>query len=129
MIDDVLINKLVLYKEECVICFELIDKKVVLNCNHYYCESCIQRWIKMGKYKCPICRYNITDLTVKNKKYNIYQFRHKEDNEYCNKIIIIISCGFFLTILYLVHNSKFNSELNNSELNNSELNNHQIIYG
>ena len=143
MTNDLLINEFVLYKEECIICFELIENKVVLNCNHHYCESCIYQWIKIGKYKCPICRYRITELTTEKKKYNIHQFRDKDrkciddfcdscNDEFYKNIFRLISCGVFLLTIYSIHttylNNELNDELNDSELNNDELNNDELNY-
>jgi len=137
MTNDLLINELVLYKEECIICFELIEKKVVLNCNHHYCEDCIYQWVTIGKYQCPICRYTITELTLENKKYNIHQYRNKERNcindlcKSCNdnfykNIFVLFGCGIFILTTFTVHTSYLNNEINNSEINNSEINNNQL---
>ena len=38
----------------CTICFNVIDKKIVLQCKHFFCESCISKW---ERGTCPTCRY------------------------------------------------------------------------
>jgi hypothetical protein len=52
----------------CSICMEdyTNDKKVVLlKCNHYYHESCIQNWLCNEKVTCPICRKDTREMLEK----------------------------------------------------------------
>lgn len=52
----------------CSICMEdyTNDKKVVLlKCNHYYHESCIQNWLCNEKVTCPICRKDTREMLKK----------------------------------------------------------------
>jgi hypothetical protein len=45
-------------KPECTICLETCCKQdeLKLQCGHVYHITCIQRWIKTGKFSCPLCR-------------------------------------------------------------------------
>lgn len=53
----------------CIICVEVIDEPVVLNCSHTMCQYCLSKW-KMKRKRCPICRekivYEIKNLLIKN---------------------------------------------------------------
>ena len=45
----------------CSICLlEYTDNKCITDCNHYFCESCLEGWINKQKISCPICRHDIT---------------------------------------------------------------------
>jgi hypothetical protein len=48
--------------EKCYICSEIIKNLKILECNHKYCEDCIDIWINNNQYNCPIC-YDKTLLT------------------------------------------------------------------
>ncbi|XP_025419049.1 uncharacterized protein LOC112689514 isoform X2 [Sipha flava] len=48
---------------QCSICSELVYKAMTLNCNHTFCEICIETWMNRTKI-CPVCRAPI--LTVSN---------------------------------------------------------------
>ncbi|XP_025419024.1 E3 ubiquitin-protein ligase rnf8-A-like [Sipha flava] len=48
---------------QCSICNELVYKAMVLNCNHTFCEICIESW-KNRNQMCPVCRAYI--LSVSN---------------------------------------------------------------
>lgn len=47
----------------CHICLSEIKNKVLLNCGHFFCENCIDEWLKK-KYTCPICRKNINNIIL-----------------------------------------------------------------
>ena len=40
---------------DCSICYETIQEKALVDCNHNFCHPCIQRW-KHQKMSCPLCR-------------------------------------------------------------------------
>jgi|LakMenEpi03Aug12_release.lakeMendotaPanAssembly.Ray.scaffolds.fasta_scaffold09607_7 RING-finger-containing ubiquitin ligase len=42
------------YKEE--------DKIIILKCNHYYHEKCIENWLCNQKVTCPICRKDTREM-------------------------------------------------------------------
>ena len=43
------------FKHECSICYEEIKELKILDCHHYFCESCIGNWTKFNS-TCPVCR-------------------------------------------------------------------------
>ena len=45
--------------EECSICQEEIKKKKKLECNHSFCETCINRWL-LSHNTCPCCRATVS---------------------------------------------------------------------
>ena len=47
--------------QKCVICLENINlnERHFLHCGHFFHCSCIDKWIEMGKDKCPMCRQKI----------------------------------------------------------------------
>ncbi|GFU46444.1 hypothetical protein TNCV_1280892 [Trichonephila clavipes] len=42
----------------CIICAEIIDEPMVLNCSHSMCKYCLLKW-KKKQNRCPICREKI----------------------------------------------------------------------
>ena len=62
-LDDVtLINKSGL-EIMCPICYEdSVDFTVETKCNHYFCSSCINLWLKQNK-ECPYCRMSLVNST------------------------------------------------------------------
>ncbi|XP_025415475.1 E3 ubiquitin-protein ligase rnf8-A-like [Sipha flava] len=69
---------------QCTICNELMYKAMVLNCNHTFCEICIETW-KSSNPACPICRTHITYysncLTLDNYITNICDLIGGEVND------------------------------------------------
>ena len=57
----------------CTICFTEIseEEKITLNCNHFFCNTCIQDWLDKNKYSCPLCRSDIKEYNVNDKNYRI----------------------------------------------------------
>ena len=51
-------DNLIIKSDECSICFNLIKKEIILNCNHYFCDNCIKEWVKRSNL-CPMCRTQI----------------------------------------------------------------------
>ncbi|GFR32173.1 e3 ubiquitin-protein ligase rnf8 [Trichonephila clavata] len=53
----------------CIICAEIIDEPMVLNCSHSMCQYCLLKW-KRKQNRCPICRekivYEIKNLLIRN---------------------------------------------------------------
>ena len=47
-------------EEDCPICMEKLDGKLGhLECNHYFHEECLKKWIETSpNSNCPICRKN-----------------------------------------------------------------------
>ncbi len=54
----------------CAICQDLIQNDIKIRktlCNHYFCSSCLEPWLKELNKTCPSCLTNLEDLT-ENKK-------------------------------------------------------------
>ncbi|GFV22533.1 e3 ubiquitin-protein ligase RNF8-A [Trichonephila clavipes] len=53
----------------CIICAEIIDEPMVLNCSHSMCKYCLLKW-KKKQNRCPICRekivYEVKNLLLRN---------------------------------------------------------------
>ncbi len=65
--------------ENCIICYENMDKPILTPCGHMFCNNCIQTCIKL-KPECPICKHHVTpDMLIDIKKKKIDQVL--EDNE------------------------------------------------
>ena len=41
-------------EEICCICLENISSPFKTNCNHLFCEECLEDWLEENK-KCPVC--------------------------------------------------------------------------
>ncbi|KAI4324003.1 hypothetical protein L6164_023570 [Bauhinia variegata] len=54
--------------KECVICFEELKNGDLIQhlpkCNHEFHASCINSWLQIGKFTCPVCRFVLRDLLV-----------------------------------------------------------------
>ncbi len=96
-------------KNNCVICFNVIDEQITFKCGHYFCKKCVDDWISKnieniinnnnsGRniMNCFLCRGNIKKLSYKNNDIKI--------RNYINKIII---------------NNNNNNNNNNTESNTS----------
>ena len=71
----------------CIICLQDFgNKKIKLNCNHYFHRKCINKWRKIND-NCPICRKSITNIIEIKKNKN-------------SKLIIYIS--FIIILIYLI---------------------------
>ena len=44
-----------IFSEECPICYEILEKKVISKCCHSFHKNCIRRWCRKNN-NCPICR-------------------------------------------------------------------------
>ena len=126
-------ENLIVKKDECSICFNQIKKKIILDCNHYYCNNCISEWVKRSNY-CPMCRKKINFQLVpelipivNSRRQLIYQ----EENmpEYYLKFKRLIFFIFLLFFVYLLFELTKNMILkkrisDNNNLNVNENNNH-----
>lgn len=60
--------------EECPVCATTFEKDCVvalLPCGHYFCKSCISKWVRRKhQYTCPICRHNLK-ASSKEKNANV----------------------------------------------------------
>ena len=60
---------------DCAICFDEISalSSIVTNCNHSFCEICIQGFTnankdKTNKLNCPLCRTDLTEFKIGNQQ-------------------------------------------------------------
>ena len=53
----------------CSICLSEIniDNLCTTNCNHNFCNDCLNQWFDNKKISCPICRTNITTYKYKEE--------------------------------------------------------------
>ena len=59
-------NEAQIQEVACHICMEeLIDKKAVIDCKHYFCLTCIQKWAEIEN-TCPYCKQRFT--LIKERK-------------------------------------------------------------
>jgi hypothetical protein len=82
--------------QDCPICLDdkCLDKFITTNCNHVFCEECVetllksktlkliqhpQRGILVAKIKCPMCRTHVNTFIVR-KKTLLHKFRSLKDN-------------------------------------------------
>jgi len=50
---------------QCNICTEeLIERKAVIDCGHFFCLACIQKWSEIEN-TCPYCKQEFTKITEK----------------------------------------------------------------
>lgn len=69
--------------ENCSICLNYIRRKVLLDCEHSFCEKCIYKWM-CTKPSCPMCRKNITNQHLNDSiKFGVK-----------NKLIVIVEENF-----------------------------------
>ena len=51
-------------QKECKICYENVNKRVILPCSHKLCNMCIK---KLNSFDCPFCRNNIINILNKTQ--------------------------------------------------------------
>lgn len=69
------INENIEFNEDdnCIICYENMEKPMMTPCGHIFCDNCIQACLNI-KPECPMCKHNITTNTlidIKKKKSNV----------------------------------------------------------
>ena len=113
--------------EPCIICFEKISfhDKHFLHCGHCYHCNCINKWIELGNYECPLCKQDIEcDKAFDNSisleeddeyelafDINNYNFRNNEiaTNRRNNKSILFLLMIYIgLLFFYLINTIKNN---------------------
>lgn len=59
-------NQEELKKTECVICFDLMRKPVILRCAHMFCEECLINALPATQQRCPMCKVAVKkgDVTL-----------------------------------------------------------------
>jgi hypothetical protein len=60
--------------KECSICFEGYNcekrKPLVINCGHTFCEICLKQIIEKDRASCPICKFKINRVSIKDIPVN-----------------------------------------------------------
>ncbi|XP_050059135.1 E3 ubiquitin-protein ligase RNF8-like isoform X1 [Aphis gossypii] len=56
------INRLLENDFQCSICNEVMLRASTANCNHTFCESCLNKWLSKSKL-CPVCRSIVHNTT------------------------------------------------------------------
>jgi len=62
-------------EENCIICFDKIKTKTVLDCEHTFCKVCILKWM-CKNFSCPLCREGINDDRLLQQSFS-YGLRNK----------------------------------------------------
>lgn len=100
----------ILYTINCSICLNIIKNSCTPSCSHHFCYNCITRWCYKKEYpKCPICKYNITEIKF-DKEFDLLV--NHINNIYNNNNSIISS-----TYLYNYSKNKINNIINNDNVN------------
>jgi len=132
-----LVKNIILYKKECIICFELIQEEVIFNCSHSFCKNCILKWIRKGEKTCPVCRNNIIFINFNKKRYNIEEFKNIDSiNTKCflnPTVINFLFSIFCLLFIYIIHKMRINNHQQAIDYNENEFNenkyNHEYNLG
>lgn len=56
----------------CSICLDSINNNKILNCNHEFCESCINSWLVKNN-NCPLCRQIVKNNILESELELFYQ--------------------------------------------------------
>ena len=113
-------------KEECIICFEPLNKDVViLECQHKYCVSCSLKHFRT-KNNCPLCQRQIIDVNYPNTNIiNSESFSDSEINEIINQEINYFidehENKFFVERIISLIKGLFNIEGNLAGVNKTDL--------
>ena len=122
--------------EPCSICFEKIifQDRHFLHCGHCFHCNCINKWIELGNYECPLCKQDIDcDKAFENSisleedndqqhfEFNLDNFNyndfHRSQNMIINNtwnkkdIMFIVIMYILLLFLYLLTNIQNNKEI------------------
>jgi len=78
--------------DTCPICLEEgIDNMIITNCNHKYCETCIEELLNNNKVECPLCRTIIKEYSNETEKVKIIikTLNQRSENQNNSDIILI----------------------------------------
>ncbi len=71
--------------ENCIICYDNMNKPILTPCGHMFCNNCIQTCLKI-KPECPMCKHHITpDMLIDIKKKIIEE--KEENNPQVNPLV------------------------------------------
>ena len=59
--------------EKCPICLNILNDETITitNCNHTFCDTCINKSIDTNGVRCPLCRSSIKEFYNKNERTKI----------------------------------------------------------
>jgi SNF2 family DNA or RNA helicase len=75
--------------ENCIICYENMEKPILTPCGHMFCNNCIQTCLKI-KPECPMCKHNVTHDTlidIKKKKETTQEEVSENTNPLTNPLV------------------------------------------
>ena len=114
--------------EECAICLQTIlpEQRCVTNCNHRYCESCIETMLNIGNADCPICRSSLKELYIRDEIHRIVKVKEPTEihmqriyiNLKFRRLILfgvsVLSMGMFYFAYYVwdTHESNKDTKIN-----------------
>jgi hypothetical protein len=124
----------------CTICLkEDINENDIYttDCNHIFCNECLDDWFKRGNQSCPLCRSQIDEYTYKGDTYKLI-IHTVERNNQINRNDLILNdetirnivrknirlrfYSFSLTFLFLYIFNNYLYSLNNLNMISNELN-------
>jgi len=110
--------------KECAVCLQTIlpEQRCVTNCNHDFCESCIETMLNIGNATCPICRSPLQELFIRDEIHRIVKVREPTNTQtqhiYINlkfrRLILfgvsVLSMGMFYFAYYVWETHESNKE-------------------
>ena len=72
-------DQITLNIDTCPICFDDMnfDNRYITNCDHKFCNMCLEKWFDKGKISCPNCRIDIKYLIHMNNKVRLLIIQEK----------------------------------------------------
>jgi hypothetical protein len=66
----------------CTVCYNTIDDKdkCITNCNHIYCNGCLNEWFDRGNVECPMCRVPVKSYLNESTNHKIVVLKHQPQN-------------------------------------------------
>jgi SNF2 family DNA or RNA helicase len=79
-------------QEPCMICYDTLNKIVVPQCRHIFCEGCYRIFLERSgaskRFPCPACRQEITTQTVIRTRVKPEDETEKTPKLYTKKVVI-----------------------------------------
>ena len=74
--------------KECPICLKEFNEELCkTNCNHEFCNNCLDLWFNKKRSDCPVCREQIKSFMYNNEKTKIIHIIENENPENINNQI------------------------------------------
>lgn len=66
----------------CTVCYNTIDDKdkCITNCNHIYCNGCLNEWFDRGNVECPMCRVPVRSYLNESTNHKIVVLKNQPQN-------------------------------------------------